>query len=232
MGRIHRFLGLEVGVILAHMTPEQRRKAYAADITYGTNNEFGFDYLRDNMALNIDDCVQRGHSFAIVDEVDSILVDEARTPPLIISGVAEDTHEWYPEFAKIVQRMRRDKHYEVDEKKKTISVLEDGITLVENRLGIENLYESVNTPPLISYLNNAIRAKELFKVDRDYVVLKGDVMIVDEHTGRVLEGASLQRGPAPGDRGQRERRDQGRVPDPRHGHPAELLPDVRQALGG
>ncbi|WP_035756930.1 preprotein translocase subunit SecA [Granulicoccus phenolivorans] len=192
MGRIHRFLGLEVGVILAHMTPEQRRKAYAADITYGTNNEFGFDYLRDNMALNIDDCVQRGHSFAIVDEVDSILVDEARTP-LIISGVAEDTHEWYPEFAKIVQRMRRDKHYEVDEKKKTISVLEDGITLVENRLGIENLYESVNTP-LISYLNNAIRAKELFKVDRDYVVLKGDVMIVDEHTGRVLEGRRYNEG--------------------------------------
>ena len=140
MGRVHHFLGLEVGVILAHMTPAERRRQYAADITYGTNNEFGFDYLRDNMALSLEDCVQRGHHYAIVDEVDSILVDEARTP-LIISGPAEDNHQWYPEFAKIAGRLVRDTHYEVDEKKRTVSILEAGITEVENRLGIENLYE-------------------------------------------------------------------------------------------
>ncbi|WP_432558006.1 preprotein translocase subunit SecA [Granulicoccus sp. GXG6511] len=192
MGRIHHFLGLTVGCILAHMTPAERREAYAADITYGTNNEFGFDYLRDNMALTTEDLVQRGHHFAIVDEVDSILVDEARTP-LIISGPAEDTHEWYPEFAKIADRMLKDRHYEVDEKKKTISILEQGITVVEDRLGIENLYESANTP-LISYLNNAIKAKELFKRDRDYVVIRGEVLIVDEHTGRTLHGRRYNEG--------------------------------------
>ena len=192
MGRIHRFLGLEVGCILAHMTPAERRRAYAADITYGTNNEFGFDYLRDNMALSTEELVQRGHYFAIVDEVDSILVDEARTP-LIISGPAEDTHEWYPEFAKIAERLVLDNHYEIDEKKRTISILEPGITVVEDRLGIENLYESANTP-LISYLNNAIKAKELFKKDRDYVVMDGEVLIVDEHTGRTLHGRRYNEG--------------------------------------
>ncbi|MFT4228079.1 preprotein translocase subunit SecA [Micropruina sp.] len=192
MGRVHHFLGLEVGVILAHMTPAERRKQYAADITYGTNNEFGFDYLRDNMALSLEDCVQRGHHYAIVDEVDSILVDEARTP-LIISGPAEDNHQWYPEFAKIAERLTRDTHYEVDEKKRTVAILEEGITEVENRLGIENLYESVNTP-LISYLNNAIKAKELFKKDKDYVILDGEVLIVDEHTGRTLIGRRYNEG--------------------------------------
>ena len=192
MGRVHHFLGLNVGVILSQMTPAERRKQYAADITYGTNNEFGFDYLRDNMALSVDDCVQRGHHYAIVDEVDSILVDEARTP-LIISGPAEDNHEWYPEFAKIATRLVRDTHYEVDEKKRTVSILEAGITEVENRLGIENLYESANTP-LISYLNNAIKAKELFKKDKDYVILDGEVLIVDEHTGRTLVGRRYNEG--------------------------------------
>ncbi|MCW3157436.1 preprotein translocase subunit SecA [Micropruina sonneratiae] len=192
MGRVHHFLGLETGVILSQMTPAERRKQYAADITYGTNNEFGFDYLRDNMALSIDDCVQRGHHFAIVDEVDSILVDEARTP-LIISGPAEDNHDWYPEFAKIAAKLVKDTHYEVDEKKRTVSILEGGITEVENRLGIENLYESANTP-LISYLNNAIKAKELFKKDKDYVILDGEVLIVDEHTGRTLIGRRYNEG--------------------------------------
>jgi preprotein translocase subunit SecA len=192
MGRIHHFLGLKVGAILSDMTPAERREAYACDITYGTNNEFGFDYLRDNMALSLDDCVQRGHFYAIVDEVDSILVDEARTP-LIISGPSEDNSEWYPEFAKLVRGLERDVHYEVDEKKRTISVLEPGITVVEDRLGIENLYESVNTP-LISYLNNAIRAKELFKRDKDYVILNGEVLIVDEHTGRTLIGRRYNEG--------------------------------------
>ena len=192
MGRIHHFLGLEVGAILAHMDPAARRAAYEADITYGTNNEFGFDYLRDNMALALGDCVQRGHYYAIVDEVDSILVDEARTP-LIISGPSEDTGRWYPEFARMVGRLTRDKHYEVDEKKRTVSMLERGIEEVEDRLGIENLYESANTP-LISYLNNAIKAKELFRRDKDYVVIDGEVLIVDEHTGRTLVGRRYNEG--------------------------------------
>jgi preprotein translocase subunit SecA len=192
MGRIHHFLGMEVGAILSQMTPAERKVAYAADITYGTNNEFGFDYLRDNMALSLEDCVQREHHFAIVDEVDSILIDEARTP-LIISGPAEDSHRWYPEFAKLAERLRRDEHYEVDEKKRTVAILEHGIDQVEDRLGIDNLYESANTP-LISYLNNAIKAKELFKLDRDYVVIDGEVLIVDEHTGRTLIGRRYNEG--------------------------------------
>lgn len=186
MGRIHHFLGLRVGAILTQMTPAERREAYAADITYGTNNEFGFDYLRDNMALRKADMVQRGHHYAIVDEVDSILIDEARTP-LIISGPAQDSKEWFPVFARMVKFLTRDTDYEVDEKKRTISILAPGIEKVEDRLGIDNLYESANTP-LISYLNNAIKAKELFKRDKDYVVTGDEVMIVDEHTGRTLEG--------------------------------------------
>ncbi|WP_028659696.1 preprotein translocase subunit SecA [Nocardioides insulae] len=186
MGRIHHFLGLTTGVILPQMTPDERRAAYACDITYGTNNELGFDYLRDNMADSLENCVQRGHHFAIVDEVDSILIDEARTP-LIISGPTEDDVKWYGEFAKIVRKMEKDVDYEVDEKKRTISVLEPGITVVEDHLGIDNLYESVNTP-LISFMNNAIKAKELFRKDKEYVVAQGEVLIVDEHTGRMLAG--------------------------------------------
>ena len=186
MGRVHHFLGLTVGVILPEMRPDERRVAYACDITYGTNNELGFDYLRDNMAGSIEECVQRGHSFAIVDEVDSILIDEARTP-LIISGPTQDEVKWYGEFATITKGLERDVDYEVDEKKRTISVLEPGITKVEDHLGIENLYESVNTP-LISFLNNSIKAKELFHNDKEYVVMQGEVLIVDEHTGRMLAG--------------------------------------------
>src|SRR6201984_102120 len=173
MGRVHRFLGLEVGVILAQMTPEERRKQYAADITYGTNNEFGFDYLRDNMAWGLEECVQRGHPYAIVDEVDSILIDEARTP-LIISGPAEQSARWYTEFAKIAPRLRKSEEeddggdYEVDEKKRTVGVLESGVEKVEDWLGIDNLYDSVNTP-LVSFLNNSLKAKELFKKDKGYV---------------------------------------------------------------
>ena len=154
MGRIHHFLGLEVGVILPEMRPDERRVAYNCDITYGTNNELGFDYLRDNMAGSIEECVQRGHNFAVVDEVDSILIDEARTP-LIISGPTQDEVKWYGEFAKIAAKLKRDVDYEVDEKKRTISVLEPGITKVEDHLGIDNLYDSVNTP-LISFMNNSI----------------------------------------------------------------------------
>jgi len=192
MGRVHRFLGLKVGVILASMTPAERREAYAADITYGTNNEFGFDYLRDAMAWSLEDCVQRVHNFAIVDEVDSILIDEARTP-LIISGPADKATKWYVEFANIAGQLSKDLHYEIDEKKKTIAILEEGVTKVEQILGIDNLYESVNTL-MIGYLNNAVRAKELFKRDKDYVVMDGELLIVDEHTGRMLSGRRYSEG--------------------------------------
>ncbi len=186
MGRIHQFLGLNVGVILPEMRPDERREAYNADITYATNNELGFDYLRDNMATDLAACVQRAPFYAIVDEVDSILIDEARTP-LIISGPTQDEVEWYAEFAKVAARLTKDTDYEVDEKKRTISILEPGITKVEDHLGIENLYESANTP-LISFLNNSIKAKELFRNDKEYVVLDDEVLIVDEHTGRILSG--------------------------------------------
>jgi len=192
MGRVYHFLGMTVGIILPSMPPSQRREAYAADITYGTNNELGFDYLRDNMADDIANCVQRGHAYAIVDEVDSILIDEARTP-LIISGPTDDEVEWYGRFSQIVERMTRDEHYEVDEKKRTIAVTEEGIDRVEKELGIDNLYDAVNTP-LISFLNNAIKAKELFRRDKDYVVIEGNVLIVDEHTGRMLEGRRYNEG--------------------------------------
>src|SRR6187200_1254703 len=192
MGRVHHFLGLEVGVILPEMRPEERRVAYACDITYGTNNELGFDYLRDNMASSIEECVQRGHTFAVVDEVDSILIDEARTP-LIISGPTQDEVKWYGEFAKIAKTLEIDVDYEVDEKKRTISVLEPGITKVEDYLGIDNLYDSVNTP-LMSFMNNAIKAKELFRNDKEYVVMDGEVLIVDEHTGRMLAGRRYNEG--------------------------------------
>src|ERR1700742_2572515 len=199
MGRIHHFLGLEVGAILADMTPAERKKAYAADVTYGTNNEFGFDYLRDNMSWSLEECVQRGHNFAIVDEVDSILVDEARTP-LIISGPAEQNSRWYTEFAKIAPKLRRvkdeelqDGDYEVDEKKKTVGILESGVEKVEDWLGIDNLYDPVNTP-LVSFLNNSLKAKELFKRDKDYVVMNGEVLIVDEFTGRILHGRRYNEG--------------------------------------
>ena len=193
MGRVFRFLGLTSGCILSNQVPAVRREQYAADITYGTNNEFGFDYLRDNMAWSAAELVQRGHNFAIVDEVDSILIDEARTP-LIISGQASgDVNRWYTEFSKVVTKLTIDVDYEVDEKKRTVGVLEAGIEKVEDYLGIQNLYESANTP-LIGFLNNAIKAKELFKRDKDYVVLKGEVMIVDEHTGRILAGRRYNEG--------------------------------------
>ncbi len=193
MGRIYRALGMTIGCILTGQEPDVRRSQYACDITYGTNNEFGFDYLRDNMALTKQDLVQRGHYFAIVDEVDSILIDEARTP-LIISGPASaDVNRWFGVFAKLVQNLKIDEDYEIDEKKRTVAVLEEGIEKVEDYLGINNLYETANTP-LISFLNNAVRAKELFRRDKDYVVTNGEVLIVDEHTGRILPGRRYNEG--------------------------------------
>jgi preprotein translocase subunit SecA len=192
MGGIYRFLGLHVGLIQSSMTPEQRAPAYAADITYGTNNEFGFDYLRDNMAMRLQECVQRGYHFAIVDEVDSILIDEARTP-LIISGMVQDSAKWYQTFAKVAPRLVRDEDYEVEESKYQVAITESGVAKVEEILGLENLYEHVNTP-LVHHLQNALRAKELYKRDVAYVVADGEVKIVDEFTGRVLEGRRYSEG--------------------------------------
>ncbi|MBB5777443.1 preprotein translocase subunit SecA [Nonomuraea jabiensis] len=203
MGRVHRFLGLEVGCIVAGQQPDERRKQYQADITYGTNNEFGFDYLRDNMAWSLEECAQRGHNFAIVDEVDSILIDEARTP-LIISGPGEQSGKWYQEFAKIVPRLRRGVEaknpgeestgdYIVDEKKRTVGILEAGVEKVEDWLGIDNLYKPEHTH-LVGFLNNALKAKELFKKDKDYIVSDGEVLIVDEFTGRILHGRRYNEG--------------------------------------
>ena len=188
MGRVFRFLGMECGVILSSMEPDERRKQYAADITYGTNNEFGFDYLRDNMAWTVEEQVQRGHNYAIIDEVDSILIDEARTPLIISGPAAGEANRWYAEFARIAATLlKRGEDYEVDEKKRTVGILESGIDKVEDHLGVKNLYESKNTP-LIGFLNNSIKAKELFTNNKDYVVIDGEVLIVDEHTGRILPG--------------------------------------------
>src|SRR3954452_7943061 len=195
MGRLHRFLGLTVGTIVPDdSTPEEKRAQYACDITYGTNNEFGFDYLRDNMVTSIEDQVQRGarayglspHYFAIVDEVDSILIDEARTP-LIISGRATDAAELYYQFARVVRGLQRERDYEVDEAKRTVVPTEEGIARVEEALGVDNLYEHVNQN-YVHQIQQALKAKELFKRDVDYLVRDGEVHIVDEFTGRILEG--------------------------------------------
>ncbi|MGI9665517.1 MAG: preprotein translocase subunit SecA [Acidimicrobiia bacterium] len=192
MGSIHRFLGLEVGLIQAWMTPEERRPQYIADITHGTNNEFGFDYLRDNMTMNPEHMVQQGHAFGIVDEVDSILIDEARTP-LIISGRVGETGKWYTEFARIASRLREDDHYEVDEKKRQVVTTEAGVTRVEEMLNVDNLYDHANVD-FIHHLDVALKAKALYTKDVDYLVRNGQVMIVDEFTGRVLEGRRYSEG--------------------------------------
>jgi preprotein translocase subunit SecA len=193
MGRIYRFLGLEVGVVLPDIDdPALKRAAYAADITHGTNNEFGFDYLRDNMAETREDQVQRGHFFAIVDEVDSILVDEARTP-LIISGRADDAHDLYYQFARVVKGLQAERDYEVDEAKRTVVPTEEGVARVEQALGVTNLYEHVNQN-FVHQLQAALKGKELFKRDVDYVVQQGEVKIVDEFTGRILEGRRWSEG--------------------------------------
>jgi preprotein translocase subunit SecA len=192
MGQVYRFLGLDVGLIQNNMAPEERKPAYAADVTYGTNNEFGFDYLRDNMVTELDRLVQRGHYYAIVDEVDSILVDEARTP-LIISGAVQESTRQYQEFARIAPRLSRDFHYEVDEKKRTVAVSEEGVARVEEVLGVENLYDHVNTDS-VHQLQTALKAKELYKRDVEYVVQNGEVLIVDEFTGRILPGRRYSEG--------------------------------------
>ncbi|MGH9101835.1 MAG: preprotein translocase subunit SecA, partial [Acidimicrobiales bacterium] len=193
MGAVHRFLGITVGLVLPTMEdPEARRAAYACDVTYGTNTEFGFDYLRDNMARSRDAMVQRGHPYAIVDEVDSILIDEARTP-LIIAGPSSDAARLWYSFAGIVRTLRRELDYEVDEEKRTVVPTELGIEKVESALGVDNLYDLVSVN-YVHHLTQALRAKELYRRDKDYIVDRGEVKIVDEFTGRVLEGRRWSEG--------------------------------------
>jgi len=192
MSPVYEALGLTVGVIQAMMPEDQRREAYAADITYGTNSEFGFDYLRDNMAVRLEDCVQRGHAFCIVDEVDSILIDEARTP-LIISGVPEAAADTYYRFARIVPTLRAGDDYEVDEKHRTVAPLESGVEKVERALGIDHLYLDVHGQ-LVNHFIQALKAESLFRKDKEYIVRDGEVLIVDEFTGRVLEGRRYSEG--------------------------------------
>src|SRR5207245_2076768 len=193
MGRIHNWLGLSVGLVIpGRQEPEWKRQQYACDLTYGTNNEFGFDYLRDNMAMTRQEMVQRGHVYAIVDEVDSILIDEARTP-LIISGRVSDAAKLYYQFAGIVRTLQRDTDYEVDEEKRTVVPTEDGIEKVERSLGVENLYDELQSN-FVHQLQAALRAKELYKRDVDYIVKDGEVLIVDEFTGRILAGRRWSEG--------------------------------------
>ncbi|MGQ0847929.1 MAG: preprotein translocase subunit SecA [Actinomycetota bacterium] len=192
MGAIHRFLGIKVGLIQSGMTPAERQPAYRSDITYGTNNELGFDYLRDNMAMRDTDRVQRGHVYAIVDEVDSILIDEARTP-LIISGRLSDSARWYRDFARIAERLRKGEHYEVDEAKRQVLTTEEGVARVEEVLGVENLYDHAAVD-FVHHLESSLRAKELYHKDVEYLIDQGEVKIVDEFTGRVLEGRRYSEG--------------------------------------
>ncbi len=192
MGQIYRFLGLSVGVILNGMPREERRKAYKCDVTYGTNNEFGFDYLRDNMAYKEEDMVQRGHDYAILDEVDSILIDEARTP-LIISGPAQDTSQDYRKFNRVVPRLQPEKHYEIDEKSRIVNLTEEGVSRAEELLNVDNLFDNSNFE-LNHRLNQALKAHTLMKKDRDYIVKNGEVKIVDEFTGRIMEGRRFSEG--------------------------------------
>ena len=194
MGRVHRWLGLSIGLVVPghRESPQQKREDYAADITYGTNNEFGFDYLRDNMAGSLEEKVQRGHNFAIVDEVDSILIDEARTP-LIISGRLADAAQLYYRFASVVRALTRDVDYEVDEATRTVVPTEEGIEKVEAQLGVGNLYDGVQQN-LVHQLQVALKAKELYKRDKDYIIQGGEVKIVDEFTGRILEGRRWSEG--------------------------------------
>jgi preprotein translocase subunit SecA len=193
MGRIYNFLGLSVGRVTPDIPDAKaKREAYLCDITYGTNTEFGFDYLRDNMARSLDDIVQRGHFFGIVDEVDSILIDEARTP-LIISGPSDMSQELYYRFAGIVRTLKNGRDYEVDEEKKTVLPTEEGIERVEKALGIDNLFD-ISAMVYLHQLNQALRAKELYHRDRDYIVERGEIKIVDEFTGRTLEGRRWSEG--------------------------------------
>ena len=258
MGRIYRFLGMTVGVIQHDLNDQERQVAYACDITYGTNNEFGFDYLRDNMKFDLAHYVQRGHNFAIVDEVDSILIDEARTP-LIISGPAEESTDLYYEVDRIIPRLSKgavtrgdvkaeDREelektgdYIVDEKHKTVNLTESGMAKAEKMLahrlepGTDGLYDPANMK-VLHHVNQALRAHALFQLDVEYMVKDGAVVIVDEFTGPPDARTPLERRPAPGGRSQGTQHqpsgseDRAREPDARDGHLPELLPQVQEAL--
>lgn len=192
MGRIYKFLGMDVGLIQAGMTPAQKVPAYQADVTYGTNSEFGFDYLRDNMVVRAEDRVQRGHNFAVVDEVDSILIDEARTP-LIISGMSSQSSETYKRFAAVMPQLKLDEDFQMDEAKRTINATEAGLDRIEDMLGIEDIYADPSAQ-LANHLQQALKAEFLFHRDVDYVVVDGEVKIVDEFTGRIMEGRRYSEG--------------------------------------
>ena len=192
MGRLYNFLGLSVGVIVAGLSDEQRKEAYGADITYGTNNEFGFDYLRDNMKFYAEQLVQRGHHYAIVDEVDSILIDEARTP-LIISGASDESTDLYQKVDEVVRTLEKEKHYTVDEKGKTASLTDEGVLYVEEQLGIENLYDTANITAQHHVLQS-LKAHTVFRRDVDYIVKDDQVVIVDEFTGRLMAGRRFSDG--------------------------------------
>src|SRR5262245_60771937 len=189
MGRLYKFLGMSVGVIQHGLDDEERRQSYGSDITYGTNNEFGFDYLRDNMKFDTAQCVQRGHHFAIVDEVDSILIDEARTP-LIISGPSDESTDKYYRIDKIIPKLRRDIDYQVDEKHRTVTLTEEGNARAGSLVGIKDLFDepSWENVEIIHHINQALRAHTLYKRDVEYVVKEGEVIIVDEFTGRLMPG--------------------------------------------
>ena len=229
MSPVYTFLGLTVGVIVHGLTDEQRKEAYGSDITYGTNNEFGFDYLRDNMKFELDEYVQRELNYAIVDEVDSILIDEARTP-LIISGPTEESTDKYYKINRIIPSLKKDEDYTIEEKTKTAALTEEGNVKVEKMLGAGNLYDPANVD-LVHHVHQALKAHALFHRDVDYVVKDGEVMIVDEFTGRLDAGQALERRPAPGHRGQGRRQDREREPDAGLDHLPELFPPVQEARG-
>ena len=192
MGKLHQFLGLTVGVNMTGMTQDEKKEAYACDIIYGTNNEFGFDYLRDNMVLYQQDKVQRGLIFAIIDEVDSVLIDEARTP-LIISGRANESTAMYKQTDLLVKTMKKDVHYAYDEKTKQVTLTEDGVTKVEKSFGVQNLYDISNVH-ITHHVNQALKAHVVMKKDYDYVIAEGQVIIVDQFTGRMMEGRRFSDG--------------------------------------
>ena len=238
MGKIHQFLGLTVGCIQNDMDDVERKDAYACDITYGTNNEFGFDYLRDNMKFDVESLVQPDHYFAIIDEVDSILIDEARTP-LIISGASDEATDKYYTANEIIPQLERGHKdeetkvttgdYLLDEKNHSAVLTEQGVTKAEKLLGVSNLYDPANMD-LLHCVEQALKAHTLYKRDHHYVVQDGEVIIVDDFTGRLMQGRRWSDGLAPGRRSQRRRQDRTREPDARDDHAAELLPHVRKAF--
>ena len=229
MSPIFKVLGMTIGVIVHDLDDKQRREAYAADITYGTNNEFGFDYLRDNMKYDLVDCVQRGHHFCIVDEVDSILIDEARTP-LIISGPAEESTDKYYKIDKIIPKLVQEIDYTIDEKQRTATLTEEGVSKTERLLGLGNLYDPAHMET-IHHVYQALRAHTLYKLDTDYVINNGEIIIVDEFTGTPNARTPLVRWIAPGRRSQRRRENRARKSDARDHHFPELFPHVQEACG-